>query len=78
MKWYTLISKTFFDLSGKRRMGEVLRGNKKTIWVKVKIGCKSAIIIKRHRIKHHVLTYIRPDHDKGVYDDEIIHSTTGD
>jgi hypothetical protein len=73
-----LLSKTFFDLSGKRRSGDVIRVNRKTIWVKVKIGCKSSIIIKRHRVKHNVLTYIRPDYDKGVYDDEVIHPTTED
>jgi hypothetical protein len=65
-------------------MGEVLKVNKKSIWVRVVIGCKDAIIIKRHRVKHHVLTYTRPDNGVNMYDnkgveiDEFIHSTIGD
>jgi hypothetical protein len=46
--------KAYFDFSGSRRMGKVVKLNRKTLWVKVMIGAKSHVIIKRHARKHRV------------------------
>lgn len=44
----------FVDLNGGRRLGQVTKRNSRTIWVKVMIGAKSSITIKRHIVKHNV------------------------
>jgi hypothetical protein len=74
--WYPLITKTFFDLSGTRRLGIVVKYNSRTVWVKVMRGANSYDYIKRHIKKHNVISYLRVDKTKGV-DDEAIHSTIG-
>ncbi|MHA2039660.1 MAG: hypothetical protein ACW98X_24855 [Promethearchaeota archaeon] len=54
---FALPKKAFFNISGTRRMGRVLKVNNKTMWVKVMIGAKSYIHIKRHIEKHKVRCY---------------------
>jgi hypothetical protein len=46
--------KCFVDLAGKRRIGTIVKSNIKTVWVKIMIGARTYIIIKRHRIKNKV------------------------
>jgi hypothetical protein len=41
-------------MHGKRRIGEVIEINNWTTWVKIMIGAKTSILIKRHNTKHHV------------------------
>jgi hypothetical protein len=63
----------FVDVSnGKRRIGQVDAINHKTTWVKIMIGAKTSIIIKRHNKKHNVTPY-----KMGEYYDSI-HTETGD
>ena len=47
----------FTDLSGKRRIGRVIKINNWTTWVKILIGAKAAIVIKRNNKKHHLTPY---------------------
>ena len=47
----------FVTLSGKRRIGKVVRFNFKTTWVKVMIGARSSIIIKRKNNRDNVQVY---------------------
>ena len=44
--------RAYFTISGKRRMGVPVKINCKTMWIKVMIGAKSYIIIKRHLVKN--------------------------
>jgi len=63
----------FVDVTnGKRRIGEVVEINNLTTWVKIMIGAKTAIVIKRHNVKHHMTHY-----KMGEYY-ESIHTETGD
>jgi hypothetical protein len=81
MKWYPIISKTFVDLAGTRRLVRVAKVNEHTYWVKIMIGATKSIIIKRHLKKHHVLTYVRQDRTQegeGVDFDEPIYTTVED
>jgi hypothetical protein len=69
MKWYPIISKTFVDLAGTRRLvSKVAKINEHTYWVKIMIGATKSIVVKRHLKKHHVITYIRQDMTEGVDD----------
>jgi hypothetical protein len=74
MKWYRMAAKTFVDLGGVRRFGQVIRLNRKTVWVKIMIGARSSITIKRHRAKHHMLGYVRTNTAGGNVYSEIIHT----
>jgi hypothetical protein len=47
----------FIDLGNIRRLGVIVKANPYTVWVKIMIGAKKYIIIKRHKIKHHVGGY---------------------
>jgi hypothetical protein len=49
--------RVFFDLSGTRRLGHVVRINSRTTWVKVMKGARSYDYIKRHNEKHRVTRY---------------------
>jgi hypothetical protein len=49
----------FVDLSGTRRLGQVIRINTRTTWVKVMHGAKTYSYIKRHNIKHNVKLYCK-------------------
>ena len=49
--------KLIVDLAGKRRVGQVVKQNHLTVWVKVMKGAKSYDIIKRHRMKHNTKFY---------------------
>ena len=75
--WYPLQTKAFVDLGGKRRLVKVIKLNDKTAWCKIMFGAKSFKYIKRHRVKHNLLGYVRVDKTKGV-SDETIHTTTED
>ena len=44
--------KMFVTVAGKRRIGTAVKFNNKTAWVKVFIGAKTHMIIKRHKINH--------------------------
>jgi ribosomal protein S1 len=63
----------FVDVSnGNRRIGEVVEINNLTTWVKIMIGAKTSIVIKRHNVKHHLEHY-----KMGEYY-EAIHTEAGD
>jgi hypothetical protein len=47
----------FVDLGDTRRLARIVRANSLTLWVKIMIGAKTSISIKRHKIKHHVGGY---------------------
>lgn len=47
----------FVDLAGKRRIGLVTEVNLHTTWVKIMMGAKSYILIKRHNKKHNIAFY---------------------
>ena len=47
----------FVDLSGVRRIGEVVKVNTATTWVKVRSGAQTFDYIQRHNTKHHVAFY---------------------
>ena len=47
----------YCDLSNKRRLGRVIKTNTNTVWVRIMIGAKHNITIKRHIIKHNVRCY---------------------
>lgn len=44
--------KVFTDFAGGRRLGYIVKRNTHTVWVKIMMGAKSSITIKRHIIKH--------------------------
>lgn len=44
----------WIDVSGSRRLGEVCRWNRHTVWVRVMKGAKSSFLIKRHKVKHNM------------------------
>lgn len=46
--------KAYFDTSKSRRLGKVTKRNTHTVWVKMMIGAKSHVVIKRHINKHNV------------------------
>lgn len=50
--------KAKFDFRGKRAEGEVIKENKKTVWVRFEVKDKEegnkTIEVKRHRTKHNV------------------------
>lgn len=52
-----IMGKAFFNLSGGRRMGRIVKRNDKTVWVKVMFGAKTFSVIKRHIDKHKVSYY---------------------
>jgi hypothetical protein len=60
-------------MHGKRRIGEVVEINNWTTWVKIMIGAKTSIVIKRHNVKHHLAHY-----KMGEYYDTPVHTKTGD
>lgn len=47
--------KAYFDTGAGRRLGKVVKDNARTIWVKMMIGAKTNVTIKRHIIKHDVI-----------------------
>jgi hypothetical protein len=47
-------AKYFATVSGKRRIGEIIKANHKTMWMKFMLGAKTYFIIKRHIEKHDV------------------------
>ena len=51
----------FVDLSGGRRIGLVTEINHKTTWVKIMMGAKTYIIIRRHNKKHNVVFHAFKD-----------------
>ncbi|MBW2645200.1 MAG: hypothetical protein JRE23_03290 [Deltaproteobacteria bacterium] len=59
-------------MTGKRRIGQVVAINNLTTWVRIMIGAKTSIEIKRHNAKHHIEPY-----KMGEYY-ESIHTETGD
>jgi hypothetical protein len=59
-------------MNGKRRIGQVISINHHTTWVKIMIGARTWIEIKRHNIKHHLTHYKLGEHY------EPIHTKTGD
>ena len=44
-------------MNGKRRIGKVVEINNWTTWVKIMIGARTSIVIKRHNEKHHITPY---------------------
>ena len=63
----------FVDVSnGKRRVGQVIQINNRTTWVKIMLGAKTSIVIKRHNMKHHLAFY-----KMGRYCDAPIHTEVG-
>lgn len=44
----------FVNLGTGRRLGHVVQYNWYTIWVKIMMGAKTFIVVKRHKIKHNV------------------------
>jgi len=50
----TATTKVSCTLRGKYRTGKVLRWNHKTTWVRIMIGAKTYIDIKRSNNRHHV------------------------
>ena len=54
--------KCFVDLGGKRRLGAIIRSNTHTLWVRIMLGAKSKLIVKRHKVKHHVGGYYEDAH----------------
>jgi hypothetical protein len=60
-------------MNGKRRIGRVVAINNRTTWVKIMIGAKTSIEIKRHNLKHHLEPY-----KLGEYYYGSIHTETGD
>lgn len=42
------------DVSGQRRIGQVVVWNRCTAWVKIMKGAKSSFTIKRHKSKHNL------------------------
>ena len=70
----------FVDLSGVRRIGEVVKINSMTTWVKVRSGAQSFDYIQRHNEKHHV-TFYRMDAEyntEEVPTDETINTKAGE
>jgi hypothetical protein len=67
-------TKVFCDLSGKRRLGYLVKVNKKTVWLLIKRGAKTYDYIKRHEVKHNVKIYFNYEEIQ----DESIHTTTED
>lgn len=49
------------DLAGKRRVGEIIGYNMKTTWVRVMIGTKSYVTVKRHNKNHNVSDAFRSE-----------------
>lgn len=45
-----------FDIDGHRRVGHIVKANSKTVWVSVVFGCRTRKIIKRHKVKHNVVS----------------------
>jgi len=48
----------FVDLGKTRRLGKIVKVNTYSTWVKVMMGAKTSITIKRHNIKHNVVQYV--------------------
>ena len=46
--------KCFFDISGHRRLGHVVKFNNVTVLVKFIAGCSTQVFVKRHIKKHNV------------------------
>ena len=76
-KWYPVQVKAFVDLGDTRRLCKVIKLNNKTAWVKIMLGARTSITIKRHRVKHNLLGYCRIRETKGRFANEIIHTTPG-
>jgi hypothetical protein len=60
------------DVSGKRRVGEVIGYNRHTTWVRVMKGAKSYFTILRHNKKHNVSDAFRSEE----IINEDVHTTT--
>jgi hypothetical protein len=54
-------------MNGKRRIGEVQLINNLTTWVKIMIGAKTSIVIKRHNVKHHLEHYKMGEYYESIY-----------
>lgn len=63
--------KVFVDLSGTRRLGQAVRINTHTLWVKIMRGARTYDYIKRHIRKHNVTIYVT----EGESIDETIHTS---
>jgi hypothetical protein len=46
--------RAYVDLSSGRRLGHIKKYNVHTIWVRIMMGAKTFITVKRHKIKHNV------------------------
>jgi len=49
--------KAFCTISNIRRLGEIVKKNNKTVQMRIIIGAKHFIVVKRHIIKHNVVIY---------------------
>jgi len=56
-------NKVYFDIGNHRRLGYIIKINKKTVQVKMMLGAKTKVNIKRHIYKHGVVYY------DGFYDE---------
>jgi hypothetical protein len=63
----------FVDVQGKRRVGELIGINSKTVWVRVMHGAKSYFTISRHYKKHNVSAIFRTEDRL----DENVHTSIG-
>jgi len=44
----------WIDVGKVRRLGEICKWNRYTVWVRIMDGAKSSFIIKRHKKKHNM------------------------
>ena len=61
------------DVAGKRRVGEVIGYNQKTVWVRIMKGAKSYFTIERHNRNHNVSDAFRAEE---IIANEDVHTST--
>jgi hypothetical protein len=47
----------FVDLGNVRRLGVIVKANPYTMWVRIMLGARTSIVIKRHKLKHNLGSY---------------------